>query len=149
MNFTLHPLAPRGTSGERGNPIEPSSSPRPSPPPSSEEREKIASCEICRSRIYRLPSWLSRSLRLFITTITVLPSCPTTPMVSGIRPRRAKQTSTATVPNEIMRFYRMIRRALWLRRKAAKKFSSRSCINTTSACSSAASAPRAPIATPT
>src|SRR6266850_792023 len=40
-------LAPRGTSGERvgerGNPIKPSSSPRPSPPPSSEEREKTAS----------------------------------------------------------------------------------------------------------
>jgi len=42
----LHSLAPRGTSGERvgerGNPIKPSSSPRPSPPPSSEEREKSA-----------------------------------------------------------------------------------------------------------
>jgi hypothetical protein len=43
----LHSLAPRGTSGERvgerGNPIKLSSSPRPSPPPSSEEREKTAS----------------------------------------------------------------------------------------------------------
>jgi len=43
----LHSLAPRGTSGarvgERGNPIKPSSSPRPSPPPLSEEREKTAS----------------------------------------------------------------------------------------------------------
>ena len=42
-----HSLAPRGTSGERagerGSPIKPSSSPRPSPPPSSEEREKTAS----------------------------------------------------------------------------------------------------------
>jgi hypothetical protein len=42
----LRSLAPRGTSGERvgvrGKPIKPSSSPRPSPPPSSEEREKTA-----------------------------------------------------------------------------------------------------------
>src|SRR6185369_3362973 len=43
----LHSLASRGTSGERvgerGNPTKLSSSPRPSPPPSSEEREKAAS----------------------------------------------------------------------------------------------------------
>ena len=43
----MHSLAPRGTSGERvwerGDLFKPSSSPRPSPPPSSEEREKAAS----------------------------------------------------------------------------------------------------------
>jgi len=37
--------------GERGNPIQPSSSPRPSPPPSSEEREKTASVSDANSVI--------------------------------------------------------------------------------------------------
>ncbi len=90
----------------------------------------------------------NNSRKLFITTTTVLPSWPTTPMVSGIFPSIANVTSTTTVPSEMKRFCRMMRRARWLKRKAARKFSSRSCISTTSACSSAASAPRAPIATP-
>src|SRR6266852_5201879 len=51
------------------------------------------------------------SRRLFITTTTVLPSCPTTPIVSGIRPSNARQTSTSTVPNEITRFCRITRLA--------------------------------------
>ena len=54
--------------------------------------------------------------RLFITTTTVLPSWPTTPMVSGILASIAKLTSTITVPSEMMRFCRMMRRARWLSR---------------------------------
>ena len=53
----------------------------------------------------------NNNLKLFITTTTVLPSCPTTPIVSGILPSSANVTSTTTVPNEITRFCRMIRRA--------------------------------------
>ena len=44
MHFTLALASPREERvGRGGNPIKPSSSPRPSPPPSSEEREKAAS----------------------------------------------------------------------------------------------------------
>ena len=47
------------------------------------------------------------SRKLFITTTTVLPSWPTTPMVSGILPSIANVTSTTTVPSEMNRFCRM------------------------------------------
>ena len=60
------------------------------------------------ARAYR-ECWLGRAepkrrRRLFITTITVLPSWPTTPTVRGMRPRMAKVTSTTTVPIEMIRF---------------------------------------------
>jgi len=51
------------------------------------------------------------SRKLFITTITVLPSWPTTPTGKGIFPSIANTTSTATVPSEMTRFCRMMRRA--------------------------------------
>src|SRR2546425_12680355 len=62
---------------------------------------------------------------LFITTTTVLPSCPTTPIVSGIRPSNARQTSTTTVPSEITKFCRLPRLARGLHRNAAAKYSNR------------------------
>ncbi len=42
--------------------------------------------------------------RLFKTTMTVLPSCPSTPNVRGIVPTSAMAASTTTVPNDRVRF---------------------------------------------
>jgi hypothetical protein len=53
----------------------------------------------------------SNSLRLFSTTKTVLPSCPTTPTVSGIAPKKAKLIKSTTVPREIVIFWKMTLRA--------------------------------------
>ena len=49
--------------------------------------------------------------KLFNTTTTVLPSWPTTPMVSGMTPSIAQVTSTTTVPSEMTRFCRITARA--------------------------------------